>query len=33
MRDDTKLARIRKAMSEEDWDTALKLAAQFDRLE
>ncbi len=32
MREDTKLARVRQAMSDGDWDTALKLAAQFDRL-
>lgn len=32
MRDDTKLAAIRTAMSEEDWDKALALAARFQRL-
>jgi len=32
MRDDTKLARIRDAMRVGDWDTALKVAARFQRL-
>jgi len=32
MRNDTKLARIRQAMQEGDWDVALKLAAKFHRL-
>lgn len=32
MREDTKLARIRKAMREENWDKALRLAARFRRL-
>jgi len=32
MRDDTKLARIRKAMLHGDWETALRLAARFQRL-
>ena len=32
MRDDTKLARVRKAMRDGDWDTALRLAARFQRL-
>ena len=32
MRTDTKLARIRKAMLLGNWDTALKVAARFQRL-
>ena len=32
MRDDTKLAQIRQAMSDGDWETALKLASRFQRL-
>jgi hypothetical protein len=32
MRDDTKLAKIRQAMSEDRWDDALRLAARFQRL-
>lgn len=32
MRDDTKLAKVRKAMRDGDWDTALRLAARFQRL-
>jgi hypothetical protein len=32
MREDTKLARIRGAMAADDWDTALRLAARFQRL-
>jgi hypothetical protein len=32
MRNDTKLARIRKAMRDEDWERALRLAAKFHRL-
>jgi len=32
MRKDTKLARIREAMSLGDWDSALRLAAKFQRL-
>lgn len=32
MRDDTKLAKVRNAMREGDWDTALRLAARFQRL-
>lgn len=32
MREDTKLARIRRAMRADDWDTALKAAAKFQRL-
>jgi hypothetical protein len=33
MRDDTKLARIREAMRIGDWDTALKIASRFQRLD
>ena len=32
MRDDTKLARIREAMANAEWELALKLAAKFQRL-
>jgi hypothetical protein len=32
MREDTKLAQIRRAMAAGDWDTALRLAARFQRL-
>jgi hypothetical protein len=32
MRKDTKLATIRQAMREENWDEALRLAARFQRL-
>jgi hypothetical protein len=32
MREDTKLAKIRKAMRDENWDEALRLAARFQRL-
>lgn len=32
IRDDTKLAKIRKAMLDENWDEALRLAARFQRL-
>ena len=32
MREDTKLAKIRKAMADENWDEALRLAARFQRL-
>jgi hypothetical protein len=32
MREDTKLARIRQAMRDENWDEALRLAARFQRL-
>jgi hypothetical protein len=32
MREDTKLAQIRSAMAADDWDTALRLAARFQRL-
>lgn len=32
MRDDTILAKIREAMREGDWDTALGLTARFPRL-
>ena len=32
MREDTKLARIREAMMADDWDSALKIAARFQRL-
>jgi hypothetical protein len=32
MREDTKLARIRRAMRAGNWDEALRLAAKFQRL-
>ena len=32
MREDTKLARIRQAMREGNWDEALRLAARYRRL-
>lgn len=32
MREDTKLAKIRHAMRDENWDEALRLAARFQRL-
>lgn len=32
MRNDTELELIRKAMGDEDWDTALRLAGRFRRL-
>lgn len=32
MRDDTKLAKVRNAMRDGDWDTALRLATRFQRL-
>jgi hypothetical protein len=32
LREDTKLAKIREAMRDDDWDTALRLASRFQRL-
>jgi hypothetical protein len=32
MREDTKLSQIRKAMAADDWETAFRLAARFQRL-